>query len=204
MPYVIVFVILLACGFGLPMPEDVVLFAAGLLCYYQVADVKVMLVICFAGVLIGDCSVYTIGALYGRKVRKLNFVKQMLPPQRLRVVRHKLHQQGNKVIFAARFMPGLRTPIFFSAGTLHLPFRVFIFFDGMAALISVPVIVYAVYYFGSQVDRVIRIVKRAQFGVVFTIVSIVVIVALKAWWAHKKEVEIEAEEKKKAVGGTSL
>jgi membrane protein DedA with SNARE-associated domain len=193
-PYLIVFFLLLACGFGLPMPEDIILFAGGLMSYYGQSDIWLMIAVCFAGVMIGDSSVFTIGALFGRKLRKLSLVKRILPPKRMKIVRRKLHQQGNKVIFAARFMPGLRTPVFFTAGTLHLPFRVFFFYDGLAALISVPTIVYAVYYFGDHVDRVIRVIKRIQFGVIGTIIVIVAIVVLKAWWSHKKRLELEGKE----------
>jgi membrane protein DedA with SNARE-associated domain len=190
-PYLIVFFILVACGFGLPMPEDVILFAAGLMAYYGGADVYVMIAVAFAGVMMGDSCVFFIGARYGRKVRKFGLVKRMLPPKRMKMVRRKLHEQGNKVIFAARFMPGLRTPIFFSAGTLHLPFRVFFFYDGLAAMISVPSIVYAIYFFGDHVDRVIKVIKRLQFGVIGTILVLVAIVVIKTWWTHKKEREIE-------------
>lgn len=193
MPYVIVFMLLLACGFGFPMPEDIILFAAGMMAYYKAADVRIMLAVCFAGVMIGDGFVYAIGSFYGRRLRKTAFIKRLLPPARMRVVRKRLHEQGNKVIFAARFMPGLRTPVFFTSGTLHLPMRVFLFYDGLAALISVPTIVYATYFFGNHVDRVIKVVKRIQFGVIGTILLIVTILIVKWWWAKKKEREIETE-----------
>lgn len=192
-PYLIVFFILLLCGFGLPVPEDIVLFAAGMMAYYQRADVYVMIAVCFAGVMIGDSTVYMIGNFYGRQLRRKSWVKRILPPARMRMVRKKLHEQGSKVIFAARFMPGLRTPVFFTSGTLHLPFRVFFSYDGLAALLSVPAIVYATYFFGNHVDRVIRVVKRLQFGVVGTIVVIVGVLVLKAWLAHKKQVKMEIE-----------
>lgn len=193
-PYLIVFALLIACGFGFPMPEDVILFASGMLAYYEAVDVWVIIAVCFLGVMLGDCSVFTIGALYGRRLRKTALVKRLLPPRRMRLVRRKLHEQGNKVIFAARFMPGLRTPVFFSAGTLHLPFRVFFFYDGLAALISVPTIIYAVYFFGDHVDRVIRVIKRIQFGVIGTIILIIGFIVLKAVWSRKKEEELETEE----------
>ncbi len=193
-PYLIVFFILLACGFGFPMPEDIILFAAGMMAFYHAADVWAMIAVCFLGVMLGDSAVFTIGSLYGRRLRKTKLVKKMLPPARMKVVRRKLHEQGNKVIFAARFMPGLRTPVFFTAGTLHLPFRVFLFFDGLAALISVPTIVYATYYFGNHVDRVVRVVKRIQFGVIGTILLIIGILVLKSMWARKKEAAIAQAE----------
>lgn len=189
-PYLIVFGVLLLCGFGVPMPEDVVLFAAGLIAYYGSADVGIMIAVCFAGVMIGDSTIFFIGNFFGPKIRERPFVQKLLTPERMELVQKKMHKQGNKVIFAARFMPGLRTPIFFTAGTLHLPYRIFLLYDGFAALISVPTIVFAVYYFGENVDKVIKVVKKIQFGVILTIISIVIIVAIKYWWSHKKEKEL--------------
>jgi membrane protein DedA with SNARE-associated domain len=186
-PYLIVLGLLLACGFGLPMPEDIVLFSAGMMAYYQAADVYIMLLVCFSGVMAGDSCVFLIGSRYGHRVTRLPFVQRVLPPERLKRVAEKLHRQGPKVIFAARFLPGLRTPIFFSAGTLHLPFRTFFLYDGAAALISVPTIVYATFFFGSHVDRVIQIVKKLQFGVVATIALIVGILLLKYWLTKRRE-----------------
>ena len=54
-----------------------------------------------------------------------------------------------------------------------------------------PAIVYAIYFFGDHVDRVIKVIKRLQFGVLGTIIVIIAIVILKTWWTHKKELEIE-------------
>lgn len=190
-PYAIIFGFLLLCGFGLPLPEDIFLFVGGLLSFYRVTDVWLMMLVCFAGVIIGDGTVFTIGHFYGQNLLKRKLAQKILPPKRLEMVRKKLHQQGNKVIFAGRFMPGLRTPIFFSAGSLHLPFRIFLFYDGLAALISVPVIVYSVFYFGEHVDKVIKIVKKVQFGVFGTILAIVLFLAVKTWYAHRKELELE-------------
>ena len=75
------------------------------------------------------------------------------------------------MIFAARFMPGLRAPIFFSAGTLHLPYRVFLFYDGGAALISVPLIIGSVYYFGDELDRVVRVIQRVEHSLAIVLLA---------------------------------
>ena len=63
----------------------------------------------------------------------------------------------------------------------------------MAALISVPTIVYATYFFGNHVDRVVRVVKRIQFGVIGTILFIIAFIVIKTWWARKREMELETE-----------
>ena len=51
--YVAVFVMLLLCGFGLPIPEDITLVAGGIIAGLGYADVHTMFAVCMAGVLIG-------------------------------------------------------------------------------------------------------------------------------------------------------
>jgi membrane protein DedA with SNARE-associated domain len=184
--YVLVFVILLICGFGVPIPEDITLFVAGLLTYYSDGNVYLMIALCLTGVMLGDSIIFTLGSKYGGRLAKKWFFSKTLTPKRLDNVAQKLQRYGNKLIFAARFMPGLRAPIFFSAGTLHLPFRVFFFFDGLAALISVPTIVYSIYYFGDEVDKVIGVIKNIEHGII-AFILIVALFMLGKWYFGKRQ-----------------
>ena len=192
-PYLLVLGILLACGIGLPIPEDITLFAAGLMSYYEAANVWAMIGISLFGVLSGDSFIYFLGAKYGPRLTERWFFRRILSPERLALVQEKLHTHGNKLIFAARFMPGLRSPVYFSSGMLHLPYRVFLFYDGMAALISVPTIIYSVFYFGDHLDRVIKIIQRIQYGIVFVIGGTALIFLVKWWFSHRKRIRIHAE-----------
>ena len=110
-PYLLVFAILLACGIGLPIPEDITLFAAGLLSYYGVSNYQIMIVVSLFGVLLGDSIIFMLEAKYGSKLTKKWFFHKVLPPERLELVKKRFHEQGNRLIFAARFMPGLRAPV---------------------------------------------------------------------------------------------
>jgi membrane protein DedA with SNARE-associated domain len=110
----------------------------------------------------------------------------LLSAQRLQQVQEKLHDHGHKVIFAARFMPGLRAPTFFSAGTLHLPARIFLFYDGMAALISVPTIVWVVYHFGHLADQVIKTIRHVEHGIIGLVLAIILFLSLKAFLHQRK------------------
>lgn len=177
--YLVAFGVLLACGLGLPIPEDITLFTMGILSYYGLADLKTSIAICLCGVLLGDSVTYFIGRKYGVRLIKRGFFAKIFPPDRMEKTRHLFHKYGNKVILAARFMPGLRAPTYFSAGTLHLPFRVFIFYDGIASLISVPLLIGVIYYFGDHVDRVIQIARKVQNGIAFLITGIVLLLILK-------------------------
>lgn len=186
MPYVIGFGILILCGLGLPLPEDVILFSLGLMSYYGLADLNVSIIICLIGVLAGDFMIYGFGRKYGVRLLRQGVFVKILPPERMKIVQSLFHRWGNKMIFAARFMPGLRAPTYFTAGSLHLPFRVFVFYDGLAALLSVPLITGATYFFGDHIDRVIQVTRQVQHGIAGLIVVVVLMLVLKHYLAQRR------------------
>ncbi len=186
-PYMLVFGILLACGFGVPIPEDVTLFAAGVMAYYGVSNLWIMMAISLAGVLIGDSSMFFLGAKFGRKLTKKWIFHKLLSDERLDAVSKSLNEKGDKLLFAARFMPGLRSPIFFTAGVLHVPFRKFILYDGAAALVSVPLIIGAVYTFGDTLDHVVTVIKKVEHGILLVIFFAILAAVGKWYWAKKKK-----------------
>lgn len=188
-PYLLIFGVLLACGLGLPLPEDVTLAAAGMSAYWGLTDLWVVIIVSYVGVMLGDSIVFGLGSLYGKKLTRRWPFRKFLTEERLVVVKRKFHKQGNKVIFAARFMPGLRAPIFFFSGTLHLPLRIFLFYDGLAALLSVPLIVGVVYHFGDEIDRVLHQIRKVEHGVAITLVFVVLIVGAKWFLSHRKSME---------------
>jgi membrane protein DedA with SNARE-associated domain len=182
--YLLVFIILLACGFGIPIPEDIILIGAGALAYYGAADVGIMIAVCFAGVMIGDGIVFCLGKRLGPNVARHRIISRFLTQERLAEMSKVVQSKGDKILFAARFMPGLRSPLFFTAGTLGVKFRTFLLFDGLAALISVPAIVYAVYYFGHQLEEVIKMIRFANFGVLGVIFCLALVAIIK--WRLKR------------------
>ncbi len=185
-PYFLIFGILLACGLGLPIPEDITLFAGGLSAYYGLTSLWMTIVISIAGVILGDSLIFYLGAKYGRKLTKKWLFHKLLPDERLNAVRENFHKKGNRLIFAARFMPGLRAPIFFSAGTLHLPYRIFLLYDGLAALISIPAIISSVYFFGDELDKVVRIITKIEHSIILMIVAAILAILAKWYLTHRR------------------
>ena len=78
------------------------------------------------------------------------------------------------ICFIARFMPGLRSPIFLTAGILGVHPLIFLALDGFAALISVPAWIWLGYYLGKNIDTALD--KAAQFQG-YAIVGVVVVIA---------------------------
>ncbi len=189
-PYFLVFGVLLLCGLGLPIPEDITLFAGGLASYYGLTHLWVTILIAYFGVILGDSIIFFLGAIYGKKLTRRWLFHKLLPDERLDAVRIRFHQQGNKLIFVARFMPGLRAPIYFSAGTLHLSYGVFLFYDGIAALLSVPTIIGAVYYFGDELDQVIRVIQKVEHGIFAVILITIGGIFSKWYFNHRRSKKI--------------
>ena len=66
---VIIFLILVACGFGFPLPEDIPLMAGGFLVGVGILNFWVTIIVAMAGVLIGDGVIYFIGKTQGKKIK---------------------------------------------------------------------------------------------------------------------------------------
>lgn len=181
--YMILFGVLLACGFGVPIPEDITLFAGGLLAYGGSVDLVVVIIVCFMGVMIGDGIMFFAGNKYGRILIKKPWFQKLIKPEQIESIQNQLHNHRFKVLFTARFMPGLRSPVFFSAGTLHLPYWTFLLCDGFAALISVPTIVILVYSLG---DEVVHIIKSVEHGIGITIFAVIALIVGKLLWNRRK------------------
>lgn len=179
--YISVFTILLLCGFGLPVPEDISLVAGGIIAGLGYANVHLMFAIALAGVLIGDSTMYNLGRILGERVLNLRLVRRLLTPKRYSLVRSKFEQYGKRVIFAARFLPGLRSPIFLTAGiTRFVSFWIFLGIDSLAALISVPFWVYLGYYGAHEREWLMRWISRTQWGILVVALVIALVILIDA------------------------
>lgn len=172
--YVVMFGILVACGFGLPMPEDVVLVTGGILASHGVTHLWLVNIVCMAGVLIGDSTIFFLGNKFGRTLKTRGVFKRIFTEKRDKNVKALFDKYGDKVIFMGRFMPGLRTPIFFTSGMYHVTPWKFLLLDGTAALISVPLWIWIGFLFGKNLEELERQMHRAQVGI-YSAVGVIVV-----------------------------
>lgn len=187
--YLAVFLVLLLCGFGLPIPEDVTLVAGGIISGLGYTDVHIMFAVGMAGVLIGDGTMFTLGRVFGDRVLKFRLVSRVLTRERFEAVQEKFAKYGNWVLFVARFLPGLRSPIFLTAGmTRQIPYWRFLLLDGFAALISVPVWVYLGYFGASNIDQLMVWVHRGQYGI-FAVLGVLGAVLGLVWWRRRRRAQ---------------
>ena len=195
--YGFVFVVLLLCGFGFPMPEDVILVTGGVLArlasdldsitlHDLVADIglHVMVVVGLCGILAGDSVIYMLGRTLGVRVAEFRLLRRLVPPEKLEEVEKRLRHKGKIVVVIARFLPGLRAPTYFTVGHSRLPYWQFLMFDGLAAMVSAPLWVCLGFWFGDDIQRAAREATRFSH---FILAALAIVLGLLVFrWVRRR------------------
>lgn len=194
--YAAVFIALLLCGAGAPLPEDITLVAGGVIAGLGYANVHIMFVVAMIGVLVGDAGMFLLGHHYGAHILQWRVVSRLLTPARYAKVQEKFERYGNRLMFIARFLPGMRTAVYITAGTTHrVSFIRFLLLDGLAALISVPIWVYLGYFGADNHEWLVKWIRRGQSSL-WVLGGIVLIAVLVLWWRHRRRVARAATEQR--------
>jgi len=170
--YLTIFGVLVACGLGVPLPEDVSLILGGYLAHIGAARLPVMMAVGFVGILIGDSFIFSAGRRVGSNVgRRGGLIARVVTPEKRKKVEGLFERHGQKIVMIARFMPGVRAVTYFTAGSAGMRYLRFILWDSLAAMASAPVFVFLGYYFGDELEMVIRRIKDGQLVVVGAIAA---------------------------------
>jgi membrane protein DedA with SNARE-associated domain len=191
--YVAVFIALMICGAGLPLPEDITLVAGGVIAGLGYANVHAMFALAMFGVLLGDTAIFMLGHHYGARILQWRFVARVLTPDRYARVQEKFDRYGNRMLFFARFLPGMRTTVYLTAGTTHrVSFLRFLLIDTLAALISVPFWVYLGFFGADNHEWLMKWMHRGQSSL-WVLVGLLVLVVLVSWWRHRRRARCELD-----------
>tara|TARA_B100000749_G_scaffold280893_1_gene280411 strand:- start:13176 stop:13814 length:639 start_codon:yes stop_codon:yes gene_type:complete len=171
--YAAILGVLLACGMGVPIPEDITLIAAGILAGLDKISLFGALVAGMVGVLAGDTFLFFLGRKLGRNAFNLPLLRRYFTPVRIAKAEEKILANSKFICFTARFLPGLRAPVYLTSGVMGVKPSTFFLLDGFAALISVPLWVVAGWYFAKNLDQALEFAKQAQ---VFIIIAVAILI----------------------------
>lgn len=150
---VLVFVWLVIGGFGVPLPEDAALLAAGVLIERGAVDPVLALLLVFAGVLGGDASLFFLARRLGPAAYDRKVIRRVLPPERRAKIESAYRRHGGRLVFFARHVAGLRAAVFAMAGLHGMRSLRFLAWDAAAACVSIPFVVGLGYFGSKHVDR---------------------------------------------------
>ncbi|RLS79351.1 MAG: DedA family protein [Planctomycetota bacterium] len=172
-------------GIGLPIPEEVAIVAAGAASRAQALHWPYALLSCMVGALLGDSLMYGIGRFFGARVlREHPWWSGFLTPEREKTIEDLIKRHGIKAFFVARFLVGLRSPFYLTAGILRVKYRWFLFADFVCATVVIGGFFGLAYLFG---DRITVLIQSAERG--FTAAAVilaVVALAVIAFFSFRK------------------
>jgi membrane protein DedA with SNARE-associated domain len=160
--YALLLAVLVGSGFGLPVNEDILLLLAAALTLKGVMEPLPLIAVAWFGLLMADSLVFYWGRRFGAQLLRHRFLARFVSAARLAAMQGTMRRYGPAYIFLVRFMPGLRTALFLAAGSLKVPYRLLLIFDGAAALVELPMLVYGVRYVGGRWEEILAQVQRFQ------------------------------------------
>lgn len=187
--YWAVLFVLIICGFGVPIPEDITLVSGGVIAglYPESVNSHLMLLVSMIGVLIGDSCMYWLGRIYGTRILRFRPMRKIVTLKRLKMVRDKFAQYGNRVLFVARFLPGLRAPIYMVSGiTRRVSYTRFVLIDFCAAIISVPIWVYLGEFGAKNLHWLHEQIQKGQM-VIYVLMGLLGLFLVWKWKKSKKQ-----------------
>jgi membrane protein DedA with SNARE-associated domain len=178
--YPILFATLLLSGFGLPIPEDVPLIAAGIMADHGGMSVPMASLSLGVFVLIRDAIVFTFGYRYGQKFLDRPWPARVLRRELVDAATERIRKNGVLAVAVGRFLPGLRGAVFFAAGTAKVPPAQFMLVDTLAATVSLPLFIYIGYAFSSNYEAIGAMVERLRFVLLALAILAVLAVLLRS------------------------
>ena len=135
---IMLFVMLVAGGVGLPFPEDLTLLGAGALAQPGLLRLTDVVFAGFAGVVTADWILYGIGRRYGADLVGHPRLGRLLGVHRIDAVRDAVMRHQARAIFFARFVLGTRIITFLAAGTFGVSPVRFALAEAAGSAIFVP------------------------------------------------------------------
>ena len=162
--YLFFYALVAACGCGFPFNSDITLITAAVLCANGIFQLWIVILLAFCAILTGDSICFFVARKWGLSLIQLRPFRWILSEKSVNNARTSLEQRGQKFLFIVRFLPLIRTALFFTAGTLQVPPKTFYLMNGIATLIYVPLIMISSYYASANIDVVLHTLKQFQFG----------------------------------------
>jgi membrane protein DedA with SNARE-associated domain len=182
--YLVIFVPVMLETAGLPLPGETILLLSGVAASTGRIDPWIAIVVGSAAAIIGDNIGYAIGRYGGRRVvmrlAHIGRIESSLAWGEQFFARH-----GGKTVFLARWIFGLRIFGAWIAGMVHMPWRVFFFWNAAGGITWCASVIGLGYFFGHS----LHVIERA-LGVGGVIGVVTAAVAGLVWWRRFEKAKL--------------
>lgn len=168
---------------GVPVPGETILLLASFLAYSEhKLALPWIIVVGVCAATLGDNLGFAIGSYGGRPLLERYQRTLRIRPTVIARGEKLFARYGTATIFVARFIAGLRIIAGPLAGVLRMPWRKFLVFNFLGAVLWVCVISSVGYLFGKHWDALVDLVQDANLAVAM----VFVVVCAFFWWKRRR------------------
>ncbi|HET6252269.1 MAG TPA: DedA family protein [Tepidisphaeraceae bacterium] len=185
--YPALFAVLLCCGLGLPIPEDIPLITAGGLIFQHEMNIYLAAICAWCGIIGGDCILYCLGRKFGPDVSKIPIIGRHVDVRRIARMEKWFAQYGIWVVAVGRMFAGVRGVMVVVAGTSKFKFWKFVIADGLAAIVSGGLFMFLGYKFAKNLGRLEEVKHHIKAAMAIGLVVLVVGIGGYVWWRNRRK-----------------
>lgn len=187
--YIAIFALLFLSSVGLPLPEELVLFATGYFIYFGLISWWPALIIALLGIVLGDVTGYWFGRTKGGQLIDWARTRARFFGRIFEKIEKFFTRHGYRTVFLGRFLVGFRFYISVVAGYFKMPLKQFIFYDTLGAIIWTPFIIFISYHVGNLAVVLLdakKITHRAYLILAISLAIYVMFKILSDWWLNEE------------------
>jgi membrane protein DedA with SNARE-associated domain len=184
--YGALFGLLLSCGVGFPLPEDVPLIASGILIANHRMHLALAAPLAWLGIVGGDCILYTFGYRYGHSVVKIPLIGKHITAARLERAETLFRKYGAWMVAVGRLFMGIRGAMVITAGTSRYKLHKFLIADGLAAIVSGGMFMYLGYCGGEYGPAMAHRVRNFRHAMWTTAGVLAIVLIVFFFWRDRR------------------
>lgn len=165
---------------GLVIPGETAMLLGGVLAFTGRADLAIMMICAAAGAILGDSVGYELGRRFGEPLQHSR-LGRWVGERRWERAEEYVRIRGGRAIFLGRFVGVLRAMVPFVAGASQMPYRTFLPYNALGALIWAPGFVYLGFLAGNSYRQVAQAAGRAGWFILLGLAVIGSVVLAARW-----------------------
>ena len=166
-------------GPGFFIPGEIFFLPGAILAGSDVLNIWIVIILFYAGGILGDSSSYFIGRKTGSSVFKEN--KLLFNPKNYQRGENFFKKYGKKAIFLARLFGPLSWITPFLSGVFGIPYLQFLKYNIPGVIVGIGEFIVVGYFFGNKYQQILTIIQRYTL---MTVVSTTIIISL-IWYIRK-------------------
>ncbi|MHB8382923.1 MAG: DedA family protein [Candidatus Binataceae bacterium] len=180
-----IFLCLFIGNVGIPIPEKLVLLAAGVLAGQKELDPGILYAVAILSVVSGDSCGFFLGRTGGQDLFEWLASRSNFLHRRYQRLQKFFQAHGDSAVFWSRFVMGARFMAGPMAGAAGMPYRKFLGWNLLGACISCFLFITIGYVVGNHLGWVVRELKEGGYWMAIAALMASAVAVLLIWWRKR-------------------